>query len=591
MQQEVFTENPDVLIEDFFKKFDYFDENDRQKILSAWNFLIEKTKEITRDDSTPYYLHPYRVALIARDFCPDADSVITSFLHNILSFENVTEEEVKNLFGEEILKLLQMELKISNVHVNAKTQSQANAVRNMFFALTDDMRVILIRLAERIDYMRYLKGKSEEYQKAASQEILDIWAPLADRLGIKQGKNELEDLSLKYLNPDVYQQIKAIVSQKKDERSDYLEKTKQALYKAASKADIEITVTTRAKHFYSIYQKMKKRNKEAGELYDLLAVRILCNTNAECYTLLGIVHQLWKPLEGRFKDYIAMPKANGYQSLHTTVMAEGKPLEIQIRTNEMHHVAEHGVASHWLYKKGMTNDIVDVKNLSIVNQLQELKDEHLTDETLFAEFKNELLKDKIVVFTPNGDIIQLPEGATAVDFAYAIHSRIGETIAAAKADGKIIPLSVPLENTQIIEIITNPQNHPTENQLQYVVTYRAKQKINAWLNANKTEQAKQVPSKTEIQKTEEDETPKEQHAHKPGKRKRTAPHIEHSGKIKVGNTSNFVMTIAGCCCPKFPDEIVGYVSRGRGITVHKKDCRIYNRIPGIEFRSVDVEWE
>lgn len=591
MQQEVFTENPDVLIEDFFKKFDYFDENDRQKIVSAWNFLIEKTKEIIRDDSTPYYLHPYRVALIARDFCPDADSVITSFLHNILSFENVTEEEVKNLFGEEILKLLQMEFKISNVHVNAKTQSQANAVRNMFFALTDDMRVILIRLAERIDYMRYLKGKSEEYQKAASQEILDIWAPLADRLGIKQGKNELEDLSLKYLNPDVYQQIKAIVSQKKDERSDYLEKTKQALYKAAAKANIEINVTARAKHFYSIYQKMKKRNKEAGELYDLLAVRILCNTNAECYTLLGIVHQLWKPLEGRFKDYIAMPKANGYQSLHTTVMAEGKPLEIQIRTNEMHHIAEHGVASHWLYKKGMTNDIVDVKNLSIVNQLQELKDEHLTDETLFAEFKNELLKDKIVVFTPNGDIIQLPEGATAVDFAYAIHSRIGETIAAAKADGKIIPLSVPLENTQIIEIITNPQNHPTENQLQYVVTYRAKQKINAWLNANKTEQAKQVPSKAEIQKTEEDETSKEQHAHKPGKRKRTAPHIEHSGKIKVGNTSNFVMTIAGCCCPKFPDEIVGYVSRGRGITVHKKDCRIYKRIPNIGYRSVDVEWE
>lgn len=591
MQQEVFTENPDVLIEDFFKKFDYFDENDRQKILSAWNFLIEKTKEITRDDSTPYYLHPYRVALIARDFCPDADSVITSFLHNILSFENVTEEEIKDLFGEEILKLLQMEFKISNVHVNAKTQSQANAVRNMFFALTDDMRVILIRLAERIDYMRYLKGKSEEYQKAASQEILDIWAPLADRLGIKQGKNELEDLSLKYLNPDVYQQIKAIVSQKKDERSEYLEKTKQALYKAAAKANIEINVTARAKHFYSIYQKMKKRNKEAGELYDLLAVRILCNTNAECYTLLGIVHQLWKPLEGRFKDYIAMPKANGYQSLHTTVMAEGKPLEIQIRTNEMHHVAEHGVASHWLYKKGMTNDIVDVKNLTIVNQLQELKDEHLTDETLFAEFKNELLKDKIVVFTPNGDIIQLPEGATAVDFAYAIHSRIGETIAAAKADGKIIPLSVPLENTQIIEIITNPQNHPTENQLQYVVTYRAKQKINAWLNANKTEQAKQVPSKTEPQKPEEDETPKEQHAHKPGKRKRTAPHIEHSGKIKVGNTSNFVMTIAGCCCPKYPDEIVGYVSRGRGITVHKKDCRIYKRIPNIEYRSVDVEWE
>ena len=583
MEEKALPENPQVLIDDFFKRFDFYADEKKDKIIKAWDYLIEKTESLTRDDGTKFYLHPYRVAVIIAGFELDADSVVLALLHDLLSLENIEESEVEQKFGPEIFNLIKNIEKVSNVHFSESTLNHADAVRNMYFALAVDMRVIIIKLADRIDYMRYIRYKDEHTQKVVSQEILEIWAPLADRLGIKQGKNELEDLTLKYLHPDAFLQIKSIVSQKKDERAEYLEKTKQALYKAANRAGIEVQISSRAKHFFSIYQKMRKRNKEPGELYDLLAMRILCNSNAECYQMLGIVHNLWKPLEGRFKDYIAMPKANGYQSLHTTVMAEGKPLEVQIRTNEMHNIAEHGIASHWLYKKGTNKDNVDVKDLPIVNQLQQLCEDSMSDEALYTEFKDNLLKDKIVVFTPNGDVIQLPQGATAVDFAYAIHTHIGETIASAKADGRIIQLSTPLKNTQIIEIITSPQNHPTENQLSYVVTYKAKSKIHAWLQANGAE-AKPVP------KTEEEDSQKEKQPHKKGKGKKEKQTV-HSGKIRIENTTNFVMTLAGCCSPKYPDEIVGYVSRARGITIHRADCYIYKRIPNADLRSVDVEWD
>ncbi len=583
MEEKALPENPQVLIDDFFKRFDFYADEKKDIIIKAWDYLIEKTESLTRDDGTKFYLHPYRVAVIIAGFELDADSVVIALLHDLLSLENIEESEVEQKFGPEIFNLIKNIEKVSNVHFSESTLNHADAVRNMYFALAVDMRVIIIKLADRIDYMRYIRYKDEHTQKVVSQEILEIWAPLADRLGIKQGKNELEDLTLKYLHPDAFLQIKSIVSQKKDERAEYLEKTKQALYKAANRAGIEVQISSRAKHFFSIYQKMRKRNKEAGELYDLLAMRILCNSNAECYQMLGIVHNLWKPLEGRFKDYIAMPKANGYQSLHTTVMAEGKPLEVQIRTNEMHNIAEHGIASHWLYKKGTNKDNVDVKDLPIVNQLQQLCEDSMSDEALYTEFKDNLLKDKIVVFTPNGDVIQLPQGATAVDFAYAIHTHIGETIASAKADGRIIQLSTPLKNTQIIEIITSPQNHPTENQLSYVVTYKAKSKIHAWLQANGAE-AKPVP------KTEEEDSQKEKQPHKKGKGKKEKQTV-HSGKIRIENTTNFVMTLAGCCSPKYPDEIVGYVSRARGITIHRADCYIYKRIPNADLRSVDVEWD
>ena len=402
-------------------------------------------------------------------------------------------------------------------------------------------------------------------------------------------KNEFEDLSLKYTNPDAFQQIKAVVSQKQTERASYLSAAERAITEAAAKANLEITVTSRAKHFYSIYQKMRKRGKQADELFDLLALRVLCSENADCYTLIGIVHGLWKPLDGRFKDYIAMPKANGYQSLHTTVMCDGKPLEIQIRTKKMHDVAEHGVASHWLYKKGLTHDLVDVNGLALFNQLRELKEKNSANDAFYREFKHELLGDKIFVFTPRGEVKQLPVGATAIDFAYAIHSKIGEQITGAKANGKIIPLSQPLENTQIIEILTNPQAHPTESHLKMAKTARARQKIHAWLSAHVPNfDARGTEHRTDAERTPHgarDERP----PHKKGKG--AAPEVRATGKVRIGNTTNFLVTFAKCCAPTPAARIIGYVSRGRGVIIHRSDCRIFHKIPDVEHRSIAADWE
>lgn len=584
--------NPDVLLQTFFRTFPDYTEDDRKRIDDAWRFLYKKTGSLKRGCGKPYYLHPIRVASILAESHMDAECIIAGMFHNILSVEGVGSGEISSLFGDTVLRIISGTTKITNLNIKNHTLQQADSIRKMLFAMVDDVRVILIKLADRLDRMRNIKSVEPPAQRAIAQEVIDIWAPLADRLGMSAVKTEMEDLSLKYTNPDVFQQIKAIVAQKKGERAQYLDKAVQTIQKAASKAGLDVTISSRAKHFYSIYQKMRKRNKEAGELYDLLALRIICNTVSECYTLVGIVHSLWKPLDGRFKDYIAMPKSNGYQSLHTTVMYEGKPLEIQIRTVDMHNVAEHGVASHWLYKKGMNHDVVDVENLSIINQLRELRMDHINDEAFFNTLKNDLLGDEIFVFTPKGDVVELPAGATAIDFAYHVHSAIGEKIVGAKADGKIIPLSIPLKNTQIIDILTNPQAHPTANQLEMVRTSKAKSKIRAWLTQNDPTFA----DKTALAKTAADNAANAIYSQK---KQRVRHHQEGiditekrgTGKIRIGNTTNFLVTIAKCCNPKFGDPIVGYVSIGRGVIVHRADCRLFQRIPNIEKRTIEVIWD
>jgi GTP diphosphokinase / guanosine-3',5'-bis(diphosphate) 3'-diphosphatase len=597
MALDVVTNNeetdPDVLIAAFFRTFADYTAEDQQRITAAWNFLFEKTQNIKRGCGKPYYLHPMRVAAVLAESRMDADCLIAGLFHNILTIEGVSAAELTTCFGATVSKIVSDTSKITNLKINSKTIQQADSIRKMLFAMVDDVRVILVKLADRLDRMRNLKSLDEKSQRAVAAEVMDIWAPLADRLGMSSVKTEMEDLSLKYTNPDVFQQIKAIVAQKKGERADYLEKAVQAIYKASEKAGITVSISSRAKHFYSIYQKMRKRNKGADELYDLLALRIICPANQDCYTLIGIVHGLWKPLDGRFKDYIAMPKANGYQSLHTTVMCDGKPLEIQIRTAEMHNVAEHGVASHWLYKKGTNHDLVDVNKLGIFNQLRELRTEHVNDETFFNELKSDLLGDEIFVFTPRGDVVQLPAGSTAVDFAYHVHSAIGEKIVGAKADGKIIPLATPLKNTQIIEIITNPQAHPTVNQLNIVRTSKARQKIHAWLTANDPT----FIDHDAAAKKEAENAANQIYSQQVQKKKRVkngaVAHtpMHYTGKIRIGDTTNFLVNIAHCCNPKPGDPIVGYVSRGRGIIVHRADCLTFQRIPNIENRSVEVTWD
>ena len=605
MTQEEFIFNNEITDTDFLIKtfFEFFPsyKNEQNKILSAWNFLLEKTRDLTRSCGRPYFLHPMRVASILAKNNLDSDSIISGLFHNILSVDDVSIEKIEKKFGHDVATIIQGTAKITALPISSaqrggrKTLQQADSIRKMLFAMVGDVRVILVKLADRLDRLRNLKGFDEKTRRAVAFEAIDIWAPLADRLGMSNEKNEFEDLSLKYSNPDVFAQIKAIVAQKKNERSGYLEQAVNEIQLAAKNAGIEISVSSRAKHFYSIYQKMRKRNKEASELFDLLALRVLCKSVGECYTILGLVHNLWKPLEGRFKDYIAMPKSNGYQSLHTTVICHGKPLEIQIRTDEMHRVAEHGVASHWLYKKGSSHDLVDVKNLSIFNQLRKLRDEHSTDENFFNEFKNELLGDEIVVFTPKGDVIRLPLGSTAIDFAYTIHSEIGEKIVGAKANGKIIPLGTPLANTQIIEVITNPQSHPVEGWLKFAKTSKARQKIRAWLSANdanyetKNSSAAKGVLKNAAASTNEN-VPAQKISHKKGTNPNNPP-VHHSGKVRVENSKNFLVSLAKCCNPKYPDAICGYVSRARGITVHRANCLTYLRIPNLEKRSVKVEWE
>ncbi len=586
------------LLVEFHKRFSDFTEEENARFDAAWHFLCAKTDGLARSCGKPYFLHPMRVASLLAESKLDCDSVISGLFHDILSLDNISREEIRTQFGEAVCKIVSDTSKITGMKINSKTIQQADNIRKMLFAMIDDVRVILVKLADRLDRMRNLKNIDEKSQRLVASEVMDIWAPLADRLGMQSMKNELEDLSLKYANPDVFQHIKAIVAQKKDERASYLEKAVNAIYKGAEKQGISVQISSRAKHFYSIYQKMRKRNKGADELFDLLALRIICTTVPECYTLIGLVHSLWKPMDGRFKDYIAMPKANGYQSLHTTVMCEGKPLEIQIRTAEMHNKAEHGVASHWLYKKGTNRDKVDISSLGIVNQLQELKSQDLSDETFFSQLKNDLLGDEIFVFTPKGDVVQLPAGSTAIDFAYHVHSAVGEKIVGAKADGKIIPITKPLENTQIIEILTNPQAHPTENQLKIVRTSKARQKIHAWLTANEPT----FIDKELLAKREAETAAQNAYAQKTQGSRRRRPKLgsqaaadarasRYSGKVLIDNTKNFVITFAGCCSPKPGEPIVGYVSRARGITIHRADCITYHRIQNVESRSVEVAWE
>lgn len=584
--------NPDQLINEFFELNNYFSDDEKKDILKAWNYFTKKCQTKNRISGEPYYLHHLRVAHILAQNHLDKDSIICAILHTAEEVD-ISPEAIKENFGEPVYKIISTANKIFNLPLNSKRLHQADAIRKMLFAMSDDVRIILITLADRLDRIRNLRNFDHDYQKLIAEAGVEIWAPLADRMGMQTEKNEFEDLSLKYTNPAVFQQIKAIVAQKQDERSQYLSSAVNAIKTQAEKLGIQVEIQSRAKHFYSIYQKMRKRNKEASELYDLLALRVLCNTPAECYTLIGVVHGLWKPLDGRFKDYIAMPKANGYQSLHTTVMCQDKPLEIQIRTYQMHDQAEHGIASHWLYKKGTNKDYIQADQLSIINKLQEFKNNDFTDEKSFLNLRNELLGDQIYVFTPRGDVIQLPCGATALDFAYAIHSAIGEKVIAAKADGKIIPLNKPLENTQIIEVITNPNSHPTEAQLKLVKTSKAHQKIHSWLMLHDPTFSENIA--LQGKPSDAENTPAQPLPHQKKRRPKSGVNpeqVQHIHKnVLIDGEKHVLYTIAQCCKPEYPDLIVGYVTLTKGIKIHRADCLIYHRNAHKDSRTINVSWD
>jgi len=547
-----------------------------------------------RESGEPYLVHPLQVAEILIGLRLDSAAVVSALLHDVVEDTHMTRQELRKEFGKEVEQLVNGVTKIATVKAQNKSVQTTETIRKMLFAMVKDIRVILIKLADKLHNMRTLEYKKEHRQRAIAQETLDIYAPLASRLGIAWLKDELQDLALKHINKEAYDQIKAFVAQRRGERSDFLDRADQAIREAAAAENIEAVVETRAKHFYSIYQKMRKRGKDLDEIFDLLGTRILCKTVTDCYTTLGLVHRIWPPIEGRFKDFIAMPKANRYQSLHTTVMGfDGKLMEIQIRTEEMHQTAEFGIAAHWLYKQGLTRGDAKGEDLAVLNRVRALGGIRITSNEFLDEIKREILKDCIYVFTPKGDVIQLPLGATAIDFAYHIHTEIGHHTMAAKADGNIIPLRAELKNTQVIEVITSPHAHPHLNWLRYARTSRTRQKIRHWLTKND----ESLILDKSIVARKRTPTPSRKKAGEAADQAKGASKdsnaVVDTGKIgvRVGNERNMLIRFALCCHPTTGDDIVGYISRGRGIIVHKKGCRNLQYISDINARKIDVEWE
>jgi GTP diphosphokinase / guanosine-3',5'-bis(diphosphate) 3'-diphosphatase len=582
-------------IDKFVEKLTNYSEEDRERIESAARWGEELHSGQKRASGSPYFIHPLQVAEIIVDLNLDADAVIGALLHDILEDTDVSRTEMQQLFGKEIENLVNGVTKISIVSAKTKSIQEAETIRKMLFAMVKDIRVILIKLADKLHNMRTLQYLPPEKRKVIARECLDIYAPLADRLGISWVKIELEDLSLQHLQPEMYEQIKLHLAARKTERAEFLEEIKEEITGEAETEGIKIDVTTRAKHYYSIFQKMKRDNKPLEEIYDILGLRILCMTKNQCYTLLGLVHKLWMPIEGRFKDYIAMPKANQYQSLHTTVMCpDGKQIEIQIRTNAMHWTAEYGVAAHWLYKQASSPETINRREVAIINKLKNWSKYKSSSGEFLEEIKRDLLEDSIYVFTPEGDVIELPRGSTPIDFAYHIHTEVGSHCVGAKADGTIIPLNSELNNTQVIEIMTSNKGRPHLNWLRYAKTSRAKSKIRHWLNKHDDSlilEKNIVARKKKEEPLSEARQKRETRAEEP--KKEVVKQVIDKSKVyfKIGGEKNMLITIARCCRPSTGDDIIGYISRGRGIIVHKKSCPNLRNIKDFKERSIIVEWE
>lgn len=625
------------------KKYDQ-SEDDINLILKAYDYALKAHEGQYRNSGEPYIVHPVEVAMILADLELDVSTIASGLLHDVIEDTSISYEDIKNEFGQEIADLVDGVTKLGMIEYKSKVEQQAENMRKMLIAMAKDIRVIMIKLADRLHNMRTLKFLSEEKQKEKAQETLEIYAPIAHRLGMSMIKWELEDLALRYLHPDEYYSLVEKVAKKRKEREEsikeLIEKLKEKLNEIGIKADVD----GRPKHFYSIYKKMKQQNKTFEQIYDLMAVRVIVNTVKDCYGTLGVVHTLWKPMPGRFKDYIAMPKPNMYQSLHTTVIGpKGEPFEIQIRTWDMHRTAEYGIAAHWKYKEGKSyEDEFDAK-LSWLRQLLEWQRE-LKDAKEFMEtLKIDLFTDEVYVFTPKGDVISLPAGSTPIDFAYSIHTEIGHRLNGAKVNGKIVPIDYELKNGDIVEILTttNADRGPSRDWLQIVKSSQAKNKIRQWFKKEKREEniergqeifyrelkrqgIQQSQLKSDIMESvlkklnmhsEEDlyatigfgglalnqiiPRIKEELKQVESESKRQIPTVlEAKKKQKIGGMGvivkgedNVMVRFSKCCSPVPGDEIVGYVTKGRGVSIHRKDCPNIKDYVYDKNRIIEVEWD
>src|SRR5678815_1064648 len=468
----------------------YYPAADVDLIRRAYEFSARVHHGQKRQSGEPYLIHPTAVAAVIADLKMDVPSVIGGLLHDTVEDTLTTLEELKSIFGREIASLVDGVTKLSRTNFSSREEKQAENFRKMLLAMGKDVRVILIKLADRVHNMRTLDHMPPDKQISIAQETLDIYAPFSHRLGIAWIKSELEDLALKYLHPEIYYQLKRNVAKKKSDREKYIEEVISIITKKLEAEGIEAEVTGRPKHFYSIYQKMESQNLLYDQIYDLVAFRILVDTQRECYEALGVVHAQWRPVPGRFKDYIALPKLNMYQSLHTSVIGPyGERIEIQIRTHEMHRVAEEGIAAHWRYKEGEDFQVSDIQRFAWLRQLLEWQENLQDPQEFLHSLKEDLFTTSLYVFTPKGDLLNFPKGSTVIDFAYRIHTEVGNRCSGARVNGQLVSLKYILRSGDTVEIITTPQQVPSRDWLKLVKTPRAKSKIRNWLKSQQRERS------------------------------------------------------------------------------------------------------
>ena len=613
-------------------------------------------KEQIRKSGEAYIVHPIQVAGILAELKLDPDTIATGFLHDVVEDTGFSIDDIEYEFGKDVAFLVEGVTKLGKIKYKSHAEQQAENHRKMLLAMANDLRVIMVKLADRLHNLRTLKFHKPEKQRMIAEETLEIYAPLAHRLGMNKIKWELEDTSLRYLNPQQYYRIVHLMNSKRDEREEYINTTIENIKEATKDLDIEAVIYGRPKHIYSIYRKMKDQKKQFSEIYDLLAIRVLVDSIKDCYAVLGAIHTKWKPMPGRFKDYIAIPKANMYQSIHTTVIGPGgRPVEIQIRTFEMHQVAEYGVAAHWAYKEGnkekVTNDPLQ-KQLDWFKDLIELQNETKDAKDFMNSVKEDIFGDKVYVFTPKGDVSELPLGSGPLDFAYNIHTEVGNKTVGAKVNNKIVPLNYQLKTGDIVEVLTSANSFgPSRDWINLVYTTRAKNKIKRFFKLQDRDEniikgrellEKQITelgfnfkdfmtkqgmkdiaarfnfgteedllasigfgeisyqtvankmtdkARKEIEDQKVVETAFEKTTTQGQKKESQKMKIRHEGGVIIEGVDNLLIRLSRCCNPVPGDDIVGYITKGRGISVHRKDCPNVQLPESEQNRLIEVDWE